>query len=549
MIIKLQKYVLRELLKACVLTVIAMTFMLGFGGGLMDMLRSQGITARELVKLLVYLMPVVLTYSLPVAALFGTTITYGRLSASNEIDACRAGGINVHKLLLPAVLVSVLVFATTFSLTNYVIPALASKVESLVQRDMQTVAYLELKRRGYLARMNYVIHADRVEQVLPPQNGPQGSSQPGVIQLSGVAFLEHRSGIPVRYGTAETAMIQFYHFPDRPAEVIMQLNQVRAFDESRGQMVQADFQPTNPVQIPLFRKTRIKFLSLPELRAILQDPRQFGEIGRAMRGLRRLLQSSLIYEAIASQLYSSGRCELKSGTYTYVISVQPDNVRQNPSDGRIILTDKKDRVKVVQYRPGGHRTFLAEHVMIRCIDVEPSQPPVLRIMMKNVGVKDSQDVDPDRLVGHEDYTLDQIQAPESSLEQAQAISDEQLLDPEFSLQLNERLTKKRIGAKKLVHVVLRRASAEIHSRAAYSAGSLFLLPLGAALGVIFKGGHFVSAFALSFIPMMLVVVMNMMGRQLSTVTDAAFVGPGVIWLGCGLVAAADVVVLWKFLRR
>jgi len=39
---------------------------------------------------------------LPVAALFATTMVYGRLAADNELTACRAAGISFFAIAWPA---------------------------------------------------------------------------------------------------------------------------------------------------------------------------------------------------------------------------------------------------------------------------------------------------------------------------------------------------------------------------------------------------------------------------------------------------------------
>jgi len=75
-----------------------------------------------------------------------------------------------------------------------------------------------------------------------------------------------------------------------------------------------------------------------------------------------------------------------------------------------------------------------------------------------------------------------------------------------------------------------------------------LLILGAGLGIIFRGGHFVSAFGLSFIPMLAVVVMIVTGKQISRAGDPV-IGSIAIWSGLALVIVADVVILGKFLKR
>ena len=58
-------------------------------GGLLRPLTHQGLDASQVGRVLTYLMPAMSTYSLPIAALFATAIVYGRLSADNELTACR----------------------------------------------------------------------------------------------------------------------------------------------------------------------------------------------------------------------------------------------------------------------------------------------------------------------------------------------------------------------------------------------------------------------------------------------------------------------------
>ena len=62
--------------------------------------------------------------------------------------------------------------------------------------------------------------------------------------------------------------------------------------------------------------------------------------------------------------------------------------------------------------------------------------------------------------------------------------------------------------------LVRRVTAELHSRLALSASVLVLVVLGAALGVLFRGSQVLTAFGISFVPAAVVTVMNIMGRQL-----------------------------------
>ncbi len=543
----LQKYILKELLRAFLLTAVALTCMLGFGGGLMDMLRSQGITAHEMIRLMVYLMPVVLAYSLPVAALFATTITYGRFSADNEINACRASGVNIYRLLFPAVILSILVSLVTFTLENYTIPSLAAKIEQLVKRDIQTLAYLELKNRGYINRMNYAMHCGRVESLAMPQLQRDGSWSPGQIQLSQVAFLRHERDFPVFYGTAKTALILFDN-NNNTSLISIHLNQVRAFNEERGEMIQAAYYPIGPVPVPSMAATKIKFLSLPKLLLIHKDPFKFSRTEDAKKSLYASLRKSMAYEDIANRLSSQGTCKLTSAMDTCTLWVDKDKFRQHAKDGRIILEGNI----AIQSTPkhGTPVKYLPKSAVITATALSDELPPKLGVEMKDVKVTEVRDKDSTRFTYHDRWEIGPFNVPEEVLASAseEKISINTLLSSDRDFNFNDDMRNKLSFVNREKEGTISKSLAEIHSRLSYSFSALVLLLLGAGLGIIFRGGHFVSAFGLSFIPMMVVVVMIMTGKQLST-SGLVQTGLGVIWLGVAVVALANCIILGKFLRR
>jgi len=534
MIVILQRYIFRELVRAFLLTAVALTCMLGFGGGLVDMLKSQGITAGEMVKLLVYLTPVVLTYSLPVAALFSTTITYGRFSAANEIDACRASGVNIHKLLVPAVVLSVIVSVFTFSLENFAIPKLTREIKLLVKRDIQSIAAYQLRRKGYIARMNYAMHCGKVGEAVLPVRAEDGTMQPGHIPLSQVAFVKHENGEPVLYGTAKTAMIQFDHLPEGLAVRVF-LNQVRAFNKDRGQTVQVAFLPLDrPVIMPSFQRHRIKFLSLPQLLATASNPLLFADVKSLVNRLNSELRQALVYEVLIDQYRQDGLCRLKDDKHDYVIDA--DRFLHDYRDGRIML----ENARITRSSSDGSRTFLAREATIRV----SNRGNEITIALKNITVNGFADFE------REDVTFSPVAVPSSASARADsdAYSLDRLLDRKVEFDFNDEFAKVRGGAIDLRKRVINRCIAELHTRLAYSSSALVLLVLGAALGIMFHGGHFVSAFGLSFIPMMVVVVLIITGKQIAGVGELG-IGTTLIWSGCALVAFADVVILRTFLRR
>ena len=98
--------------------------------------------------------------------------------------------------------------------------------------------------------------------------------------------------------------------------------------------------------------------------------------------------------------------------------------------------------------------------------------------------------------------------------------------------------------------------AECHDRASFAISCLILVMVGCALGMIFKSGNFLTAFAVSFIPAILSITLTIAGQrtagnvQLHTnPADPLRLGLGLIWAGnCfNLLLAGGL--LWRLHRK
>src|SRR5947209_4304841 len=101
-------YIFRDLLRIFLLTCGALAGIMSFGG-LMRPLTEHGLNVGQVARMLCYFLPAMMTYSLPIAALFATTMVYGRLAADNEITACRSAGISHLTVAYPALVLGILV--------------------------------------------------------------------------------------------------------------------------------------------------------------------------------------------------------------------------------------------------------------------------------------------------------------------------------------------------------------------------------------------------------------------------------------------------------
>src|SRR5688572_858560 len=128
-------YIFKDLLKIFFLTSGALAGIMSFGG-LLRPLTEHGLEAAQAAKMLGYFMPAMTTYSLPIAALFATTMVYGRLSADNELTACRAAGISYRSIALPAVVLGLLVAIISLLFLCFIVPNFSLKVERAIYSNL-----------------------------------------------------------------------------------------------------------------------------------------------------------------------------------------------------------------------------------------------------------------------------------------------------------------------------------------------------------------------------------------------------------------------------
>ena len=120
----LRNYILKE----CVIPfaigigVLTFVFLLGYLPQLANKVINKGVSISSVIMVLLYNIPVLLGYTLPIAALSAMILTFGRLSSDNEIIAIRASGIPLHRLLTPLVAVGLLFSLSLLLLNDRVIP-------------------------------------------------------------------------------------------------------------------------------------------------------------------------------------------------------------------------------------------------------------------------------------------------------------------------------------------------------------------------------------------------------------------------------------------
>jgi lipopolysaccharide export LptBFGC system permease protein LptF len=92
--------------------------------------------------------------------------------------------------------------------------------------------------------------------------------------------------------------------------------------------------------------------------------------------------------------------------------------------------------------------------------------------------------------------------------------------------------------------------AEIHSRVSFAVSCLILVTVGCALGMMFKTGNYLSAFALSVIPALLCIALTVTGQHVCESNPSLMtLGLAVIWSGNLLVFALVTSLLFHLRRQ
>src|SRR3989338_4337976 len=156
----LRDYILKEFFHSFTISIVVFTFVILIGNiiRLADLLINKGVNIFSILKLFLYLIPWLLSFTLPLAALTAVILTFGRFSSDGELTAMKASGLSLYRISFP-----VLMLGAIFSFAAFFINDKVSSNASFATRRVikeigikRPTAYLEEGTfiRGF---ENYVI--------------------------------------------------------------------------------------------------------------------------------------------------------------------------------------------------------------------------------------------------------------------------------------------------------------------------------------------------------------------------------------------------------
>ena len=101
----LSLYIIREISSLFLLGIVIFTLVLLMGRliTLTDLVVSHGVPLADVSRMIVYLIPSFLVFTIPMAFLLAVLLAFGRLSADNEVVVIKASGISLIQVMPPVV--------------------------------------------------------------------------------------------------------------------------------------------------------------------------------------------------------------------------------------------------------------------------------------------------------------------------------------------------------------------------------------------------------------------------------------------------------------
>jgi lipopolysaccharide export LptBFGC system permease protein LptF len=513
----LHRYIFREILRVFALATVALTIILSLGM-ILRPVQEHGVGPQQVLDLIGYFLPVTLTFVLPMAALFATSLVYGRFASDNELDACRASGVGLPTLIYPGFALALMVAITNLILSFYITPAFVQRAEKAIKADAQKIIFRNIQRKGYYSSpdQKWQIYADQVD------------SKNKI--LSGVVISEIRYLGISRIITCDDALVEIY--PQKRFNDV-QITANNTYQLSNNNVFY-NKQLSISREFPPLLGDDIKFKKIDKIKQIQANYMLFNPIAKLAYDTYAELTTDLLAQQIEEQIKNPEDRFYLLYSGQKVVRLTADNCTVDQEKeinlgGNVVVEeyDSTDPYKLVR--------------TLRCLKAQiniEGEENVLRLTLTTYNPKWRQ---PDKAEGIASHITFQglvvpdtvtkkidIYEPNNILKIVTPSSVKQILPKKPSKELANLLQKLDLKIK----LTAAQIKGEIHSRLAFGIGCVPLILIGIGLGIIKRGGHLLSAFGVSSIPAVVLVVCILSGKNLiENLGSKSHAGVTIVWAG------------------
>jgi len=531
MVFTLHRYIFRELLRVFVPTVVALTLILSLGSVLRP-IQEYGVGPRQVIHLMGYFLPITLTFVLPMAALFAGALVYGRLTTDNELDACRASGIGLLTLIYPGLALAIIVAIANLLLSFYVMPVFIHSAEKALKADAKQILFRNIQRRRYYKLPpdgRFLIYADETE---PEHNA-----------LSGVAVIDRKKSEIKKIITAEGAKVNFKP-QDRFNEVQIiayRTNQMGTEDEGGAEWLSLT------TEFGSLLGDEIKFKKINEMKKIKADLMLFYPIAK----LAGETYAQLITDLLAQDI----KTRIANGTNSfYELLGEPNSVKFTAGQCNVQEEEEVELsgdVVVIEYDTDSKRPLRTLRCAKALLHIEGDKlAPTLTMDIYNARMEGTEELKMRHIVrGLIPPTAVEAIANKFRTENG-SLRSQQLASEPLGPKASPELTELQNELKRTILKTLLRIKVEMHSRLVFGIGCILMILIGIGLGIIKKGGHLLSAFGVSCVPAVVLIVCIISGKNITKNLYSQHIsGIALMWAGLLFLSLLVVVIYRQLLKN
>jgi lipopolysaccharide export LptBFGC system permease protein LptF len=557
-------YIFKDLLRIFFMSSGVLAGIMSFGG-LLRPLTEHGLNMGQVLHMLTYFQFPMTAYSLPIAALFATTIVYGRLSADNEIVACRAAGISHLAMAVPAFVLGLSIAIISLLLLSFVVPIFMLKAEKVIFSNAGQIIVNEIETSHQLKMENegegITVFAQSARVAPPDPSRPNDQ----VVVLESPMFITYepnpdRSADAIRtpkdFYVAKQATCFINQNPDTDEmSFVTKLDDgckfPRTFHGMEGGVRDTVYAAKGESQV----RENTKFMDIFRLKELLKDESSSRRVRQVLDTFVLNEQKDTFLKAVNKELAGEDSQARLVGTedkqdieYIIVRGKAATTLEDNKLVVGATTPDITRPVRVFQEKDGQVlRTFEAQEIEVTVIPDEEISTMHVRIEMNDVIERVGEDTTQRSKIPREfDVPMSQTIHNLPEVRTAKYyISNSKLYGAQNKTLIRERT------------FIWNSVRGELHFRASFAMSCLILVMVGCALGMMFRSGNFLSAFALSVVPALISIALIITGqhtvenvpKELTNFHNPYELGRTIIWSGNAAVAVIGIALLGRLQRQ
>lgn len=206
-------YIFKEISVPFILSVsiLTVTALLSKVIKLIELMVTHGIGMSFIFWFILSVIPTFLIYTVPISFLIAVLIAFTRLSSDSELTAMKASGISLFSIIRPVLLLALLAYALTLSITLYLFPWGNGNMKKLMFEAARTRLVSSLEEKTFYDRFKgavlYVDHLSPktgemegifISQQNPGKNGAPGDTSVFFAQKGAFAPSDEKSSLYLR---------------------------------------------------------------------------------------------------------------------------------------------------------------------------------------------------------------------------------------------------------------------------------------------------------------------------------------------------------------